>query len=68
MVEFVYNNAKNTNTGHTPFKLNYSYHLCVSYKKDIEFRFKSKLADKLLKKLKELMIVCQENLYHTQEL
>ena len=26
MVEFVYNNAKNTSTGHTLFELNYSYH------------------------------------------
>ncbi len=26
IAEFAYNNTKNTSTGHTLFKLNYSYH------------------------------------------
>ena len=40
----------------------------MSNKNNINSRFKSKLADKLLTKLKELMIVYRENLYHAQEL
>lgn len=58
MAEFAYNNIKNTSTGHTSFKLNYSYHLSVSCEEDIDLRFKSKLAEKLSNKLRELIIVC----------
>ena len=68
MAEFVYNNAKNTTTGHTPFEFNCKYHLYVLYKKDINSRFKSKTANKLSTKLKELIIVYCKNLYHAQKL
>ena len=64
MAEFAYNNAKNASTGHTSFELNYGYHLWISYKKDVNLYSKSKSANKLLAELKELMIVCRENLYH----
>ena len=68
MAEFAYNNAKNASTGHTPFELNCGYHPRMSYKDDVDSRSKSKSADKLLTKLRELMIVCRKNLYHAQEL
>ena len=68
MAEFAYNNAKNASTGHTPFELNYVYHPRMSYKEDVYSRSQFKSADKLSAELKELMIVCQENLYHAQEL
>ena len=68
MAEFAYNNAKNASTGHTPFELNCGYHPRMSYKEDVDPRSQSKSADKLSAELKELMIVCQKNLYHTQEL
>ena len=68
MAEFVYNNAKNTSTGHTPFELNCGYHPQMSYKEEVNPRSKSKLADKLPAELKELMIGCRENLYHAHEL
>ena len=68
MAEFAYNNARNASTNHMPFKLNCGYHLQVSYKKNINPRFKSKSADKLLAKLQELMTICRKNLCHTQEL
>ena len=68
MAEFAYNNAKNANTGQTPFELNCGNHPCVSFKKDTNPRSQSKTADKLLAKLWELMTVCWENLHHTQEL
>ena len=64
MAKFIYNNANNVSIGHTIFKLNYGYHTQVLYKEDIDRCSKSKLADKLLAKLQELMIICQENLYY----
>ena len=68
MAEFTYNNAKNVSTSHTPFELNCGYHPRMSYKEDINPRSQSKSADELSAELRELMIVCQENLYHAQEL
>ena len=68
MAEFAYNNAKNASTGHTPFKLNCGYHPRMSYEEDVDPRSQSKSANELLADLRELMIVCQENLHHAQEL
>lgn len=48
IVEFAYNNAKNTSIGYTPFELNCRYYHRVSYKKDVGLCFRSKLVDKLL--------------------
>ena len=64
IVEFGYNNAKNASTGHTPFELNCCYYLWMSYKEDVDSCSQSKSADKLSAELKELIIVCQENLYY----
>ena len=64
MAEFAYNNAKNASTGNTPFKLNCGLHAQMSYKEEVNSRSKSKSADKILAELREIMIVCQENLYH----
>ena len=68
MAEFAYNNAKNASNVHTPFELNCSYHFRMSYEEDVNPRSQSKSADELSTKLRELMIVCQENLHHAQEL
>ena len=68
MAEFAYNNAKNASTGHTPFELNCGYHPRMSYEEEVDLRSKSKSADELSAELRELMIVCQENLHHAQEL
>ena len=68
MAEFAYNNAKNASTGHTPFELNCGYHPRMSYEEDVDSRSQSKSADELSAELRELMIVCQENLHHAQEL
>ena len=65
MAEFAYNNVKNANTGHTSFELNFDYHLRMLYEEDVDSRSQSKSADKLLAEFRELMIVCQKNLYHT---
>ena len=68
MAKFAYNNAKNASTGHTSFELNYGYHPRMSYEEKVNSRSKSKSADELSAELKELIIVCQENLYHAQKL
>ena len=68
MAEFAYNNAKNSTTGHTPFELNCGLHPRASYEEDIDPRSKSKAADKLATKLKELTTVCRKNLHHAPEL
>ena len=68
MAEFAYNNAKNASTGHTSFELNCGYHPCVSYKKDLNPRSKSKIVEELSSKLQNLMAVCQQNLHYAQEL
>ena len=39
ITEFAYNNTKNASTGHTPFKLNYGYHVQILYKKEVNPRF-----------------------------
>ena len=58
MAEFVYNNTKNASTGHMPFELNYSYHLCIFFEKNINFSSQSKTVKELSSKLRELMTVC----------
>ncbi len=65
MVEFAYNNAKNTSTGHTPFKLNCDYHPKVSFEEDVNPRLRSRSANKLAEELRELIEVCCQNLLHT---
>ena len=68
MAEFAYNNAKNASTGHTPFELNCGYHPWMLYKDNVDPRSKSKSADNLSAELRELIIVCKENLHHAQKL
>ena len=68
IVEFAYNNAKNANTGHTPFELNCGYQPRMLYEKDVDSRSQSKSADALSAEVRQLMIVCWENLHHAQEL
>ena len=64
MAEFAYNNAKHVSIGYISFKLNCEYHLCVSYKENIDLHSKSKVADKLIEKLRNLMATYRENLQH----
>ena len=68
IAEFAYNNARNAITGHAFFELNCGYYPWMSYKKDVDPRSQSKLADELLTKLRKLIIVCWENFHHAQEL
>ena len=68
MAKFAYNNAKNASTGYTPFELNCGYHPRMLYEENVNPHSQSKSADELSAELRELMIVCQENLHHAQEL
>ena len=68
MAEFAHNNAKHASMGYTPFELNCGYHLCVSYKEDVDPRSRSKAADELTEELRNLMAACRENLQHAQKL
>ena len=65
MAEFAYNNAKNTSTGHIPFELNCGYHLKVSFEEDVDSRLRSCFVNKLAEKLKKLIEICCQNLFHT---
>ena len=64
MIEFVYMNAKNASTSHTPFKLNCSYYLQVSFKDNVDPYSRSYFTNKLAKELRELMDICQQNLLY----
>ncbi len=64
MAEFAYNNAKNANTGHTPFELHCGFYPRASYKEDVNPRSQSKSADKPATELRELMTVCKKNLQY----
>lgn len=52
MTEIMYNNVKNASTNHMFFELNCGYYPCVLYKKDVNFCFKLKVANKLAGKLR----------------
>ena len=68
MAEFAYNNAKNASTGYTTFELHCGYHPRISYEENFDLRSKSRTAEELSSELRDLMTVCQQNLYHAQEL
>ncbi len=62
--EFAYNNAKNTSNGHTPFELNCGYQPKVFFEEDVDFRSRSRSANKLAEELRQLIEVCCQNLLH----
>ena len=64
MAEFAYNNAKNASIGHTLFELNCGYYLHVSYEENLDTRSKSKTAEELSSKFRNLIVICQQNLHH----
>ena len=68
MMEIAYNNANNASTGYIAFELNCGYHPCVFYEENLDPRSKSRTVKELYFELRELMTVCQQNLYHAQKL
>lgn len=55
-------------TSHIFCGLNYNYHLCVFFENKVDSYLKSLLANKPTKKLRNLILVYQQNLFHIQEL
>lgn len=68
MVEFIYNYVKDPSTYHRSFKLNYNYHPYIFCEDEVNLHLKYRSTTKLAKKLKHLISICQQNLYHVQEL
>ena len=64
MAKFTYNNAKNANTGHTLFELNYKFYLQVLFERDVDPYSKFCLANKLANELKKLIKICFQNLFY----
>ena len=64
IAKFAYNNAKNASTSYTPFELSCGYYPQMLYEEDVNLCSQSKSADKLSAELRELIIVCRENLHH----
>ncbi len=64
MAEFAYNNAKNASIGHTTFEFNCVYHPRVSFEEDVDPHSRSRFANELAKKLRELIEVCCQNFLH----
>ena len=67
IVEFAYNNAKNTSTRHTLFKLTCGYQSKIFFEEDVDLRSRSRSDKKLVKELGELIKVCYQNLLHAQK-
>ena len=55
MVEFIYNNVTNANTGHTPFQLKNKFYLQVLFEEDVDPHSRSCLTNKQADKFKELI-------------
>ncbi len=68
IAKFTYNNAKNASTGYIPFEFNCGYHPRVSFKEDVDPHSRSCSAKKLAEELTEVMEVCCQNFFHSQEL
>lgn len=68
MPKFAYNNIKNANIKQIYFKLNYKYYSHFFCKDKVESDSKSQLANKIVNKLTELMIIYQQNLFYIQKL
>ena len=62
MAEFAYNNAKHASMGYISFELNGGYYSYVSYKENIDPCSKSKAANELAEKLRNLIAAYRKNL------
>ena len=64
MAKFAYNNAINTSTNFTLFKLNYRFRFQILFKENVDARSQLCLANKLANKLRELIEICYQNLLY----
>lgn len=68
MTKFIYNVVKNGNTSLIPFEFNYNYYSYIFFKNKFDFYLKSCSFNKLANNLRNLMLICQQNLLHIQKL
>lgn len=68
IVKFAYNNAKNMTTDHISFEFNCNYHLFISFEDETNPCLKFRSANKLAKELRNLILIYQQILLHTQKL
>lgn len=61
IVEFIYNNAKNTGIVYRFFKFNCRYNLHILYKENIKPYSQTKLVNNLLIEFYNYLITCQKN-------
>lgn len=64
IAELVYNNAKNASINHTSFKLNCEYYLQVFFQDEINSYSKSLCIKKLADKVKKLIEIHCQYLFH----
>lgn len=62
MVQFTYNNVKNTSISHIFFELNCDYYPRASYEKDVNPYSQSKFANTIATELQKQIVVCKDNL------
>lgn len=67
IIKFTYNNTKNASISHMAFGLQHDYYFCILFEDEINPLLRFNSADKLAKKLKNLILICQQNLLHTQK-
>lgn len=65
---FPYNNDKNTSCGHISLELNCNYNLHALFQDEAHLCSKFRPIDKPDKELRDLILICQQNLFHIQEL
>lgn len=67
MAKFAYNIIKNVSIYHILFKLKYDEYLHISFKDKIDPCLNFYLANELVKELRNLRSICQQNLFYTQQ-
>ncbi len=65
IAEFIFNITINASTSHTPFKLNCGYYSSILFEDKTDSCSRSCFANKLTKKLRELVEICYYNLLYT---
>lgn len=68
IAEFFYKNSKNASISYLPFKINYSYYICVFFEEKVNLCSKFLSADTLAMRLKDLMTIFQQNLLYVEKM
>lgn len=68
MAKSAYNNTINANTDQILYKFNRNYYSQILFENNNDFYTKFNLIKKMPKVLKNLMIICQQNLHQVQNI